>query len=77
MKSGQPQIFAPKNGELRRILIENIPDPEMESMRTLKYYSIGADGNQTQLPLAKEQMEIPRKPWSQALNLMEILLAVL
>jgi|GEM_PF-1909743 len=47
-----------KSGEIRRILIQNSPDVDAESQRTLKYYSLGVDG-QKELPLSQEQMANP------------------
>lgn len=48
-----------KGGELRRIYIENLPDLEMKTSRSLKYYLYGVDGVQKEIPLAKEQMANP------------------
>lgn len=48
-----------KSGELRRIFIQNSPDMETESARTLKYYAISQDGSKKELPLSKEQMGNP------------------
>ncbi|AFY00153.1 hypothetical protein [Bdellovibrio bacteriovorus] len=48
-----------KSGEMRRIYIENAPSIEMESSRTLKYYSFDAGGAQKEISLSKEQMANP------------------
>ncbi|WP_374077361.1 hypothetical protein [Bdellovibrio bacteriovorus] len=48
-----------KSGELRRIYIENSPDPDKQAMKTLKYYSLSPGGEQKELPLAADQMANP------------------
>ncbi|WP_295900121.1 hypothetical protein [uncultured Bdellovibrio sp.] len=48
-----------KAGELRRIYIENSPDPEKQSQKNLKYYSLSTSGEQKELPLAADQMANP------------------
>ncbi|AHZ86070.1 hypothetical protein [Bdellovibrio bacteriovorus] len=48
-----------KNGELRRIYIENGPSIEAESSRTLKYEAFSQDGTSKSLPLSKEQTSNP------------------
>lgn len=48
-----------KSGELRRIYIENMPNEELESARTLKYFSFAADGSHKEISLSKEQRANP------------------
>lgn len=47
------------SGEIRRIFVKNVPNVEMEAVRTLKYYSMQPDGSQKELPLSKEQAANP------------------
>nr|BFD61717.1 hypothetical protein BdHM001_03980 [Bdellovibrio sp. HM001] len=42
-----------KEGELRRLYLERLGDPE--GSRSLQYFSYAADGSRKELPLAKEQ----------------------
>lgn len=48
-----------KEGEIRRIYIENVPTGDSAAARTLKYEAFAANGVAKPLPLSKEQMSNP------------------
>lgn len=43
------------SGEIHRIFIQNVPNSDHDSVRTLKYYLMTPGGGQKELPLTKEQ----------------------
>ncbi|HEX7674300.1 MAG TPA: hypothetical protein VF412_09015 [Bdellovibrio sp.] len=47
------------SGEIRRIFVQNSANSNTESVRTVKYYVLQANGTQKELPLTKEQSVNP------------------
>lgn len=49
-----------KSGETRRIYVQHERNDDGTPKRTLKYYSMGQDGSQKEIPLTKEQTSNPQ-----------------